>query len=143
MGITVCYSESLRRGFPSDLRRQKSTEDKMKSAFIWIVFLACVSVGLSAPAILDCRCLTLNKNVRFEYIDNVLELEPRPYCSRKEVIVKLKDGTSRCLDPKEKFTKAVLLTKRLQDVRNAMKKNASLRSTIAPTTVQASTLNSR
>ncbi|XP_034532595.1 C-X-C motif chemokine 11-1-like isoform X2 [Notolabrus celidotus] len=82
----------------------------------------------------DCRCLAMNKNVRFAQIHDVEVLAIRPYCNHEEVIVTLKDGTRRCLNPKEKFTQALVKTKKLQVVLSLMRKSATSASTMAPTT---------
>uniref|UniRef100_A0A8C2ZIU7 Chemokine interleukin-8-like domain-containing protein n=1 Tax=Cyclopterus lumpus TaxID=8103 RepID=A0A8C2ZIU7_CYCLU len=76
-----------------------------------VVLLACATiyVNFSISAILNCRCVKTSTAVNASLIHRVEELEPRPYCNRKEVIVVLKDGSSRCLDPKGRFAKAVLL----------------------------------
>ncbi|XP_020496020.1 permeability factor 2 [Labrus bergylta] len=79
----------------------------MKTAIFCLVFLACTSICFSTP-ILDCRCFGYHKNVRVKRIADVEVLEPNPYCSKKEVIVKLTTGGSLCLNPSSEFTKLVL-----------------------------------
>uniref|UniRef100_A0A3Q2VIM1 Chemokine interleukin-8-like domain-containing protein n=1 Tax=Haplochromis burtoni TaxID=8153 RepID=A0A3Q2VIM1_HAPBU len=44
------------------------------------------------------------KSVKIALIAQLKVDEPRPYCNRREVIVTLKDGSERCLDPQSKFT---------------------------------------
>ncbi|XP_041635187.1 growth-regulated alpha protein-like [Cheilinus undulatus] len=107
----------------------------MRTAIICIIFLACASVCFSAP-ILDCRCPRANKNVRVANIEDVQILDPRPYCQKLEVIVTLKTGGSRCLDPREAFTQAIMKAKRLSMVRALMKRNTiNLSTTTLLTTV--------
>ncbi|CAJ1085982.1 C-X-C motif chemokine 10-like isoform X1 [Xyrichtys novacula] len=111
----------------------------MNTASVCVVFLACASICFSKP-ILDCRCVSSNKNVKFDLIDAVQVLPSRPYCNREEVIAKLKDGTSMCLDPKERFTKAVVKTKQRTQILRALRRSiTSTVSTPASSTVQSTT----
>ncbi|XP_034413076.1 permeability factor 2-like [Cyclopterus lumpus] len=93
-----------------------------------VVLLACATMCTS-KSILNCRCVKTSTAVNASLIHRVEELEPRPYCNRKEVIVVLKDGSSRCLDPKGRFAKAVLLITHMKRVFHANKMNT----TAAPT----------
>uniref|UniRef100_UPI0037E95D69 interleukin-8-like n=1 Tax=Semicossyphus pulcher TaxID=241346 RepID=UPI0037E95D69 len=107
----------------------------MKTAIFCIIFFTCGSV-FSAPALLTCRCIATNKNVRIARIADVDVRNPRPYCNMVEVIVKLIDGTSLCLDPREKFTQAIIKIKKMQLLKNS----AGLRTTTAPAAVEPPTL---
>uniref|UniRef100_A0A3Q0RPW8 Chemokine interleukin-8-like domain-containing protein n=1 Tax=Amphilophus citrinellus TaxID=61819 RepID=A0A3Q0RPW8_AMPCI len=86
---------------------------KTSLAIQCIVLLACMLINITYhfqlfPVIPKCRCLTTSKPVNPSLITGVQEFGPRPYCNKRQVIVTLKDGTERCLDPEAKFTKAVL-----------------------------------
>ncbi|XP_059210746.1 growth-regulated alpha protein-like [Centropristis striata] len=95
----------------------------MNPATQCIVLLACAVVCTSA--ILRCRCAATVKAVKPSLIADVEEYKPGPYCNKTEVVVKLKDNSTRCLDPKGKFTQAVLRTVRVQKERMAAEKNST------------------
>ncbi|XP_026208436.1 growth-regulated alpha protein-like [Anabas testudineus] len=80
----------------------------MKTALPRIVFLACMVICFSAlsanRSILQCRCVKKGEMVDPSQIVNIKVNKPSSYCSRKEVIVQLKNYTSACLDPKGLFT---------------------------------------
>ncbi|XP_034532590.1 permeability factor 2-like isoform X2 [Notolabrus celidotus] len=86
----------------------------MRTASICLIFLACASVCFSMPTVCCHQCLAMNKNVRFTQIRDVEVLAPSPPCNHKKVIVTLKDGTRRCLNPNAKFTQALLKTKKIR-----------------------------
>uniref|UniRef100_A0A3Q1IHI4 C-X-C motif chemokine n=1 Tax=Anabas testudineus TaxID=64144 RepID=A0A3Q1IHI4_ANATE len=81
---------------------------KMKTALTRIVLLACMVICFSAlsasKSIFQCRCVKISKMVNPSQIVDIKVNEPSSYCSRKEVIVQLKDNISACLDPKAPFT---------------------------------------
>ncbi|XP_015230948.1 PREDICTED: alveolar macrophage chemotactic factor-like [Cyprinodon variegatus] len=83
---------------------------RMNSAIQFIVLLACISICTSA-SIKNCHCVKTVEAVRPKLIAHVREHKPRPYCSKHEVIVILKDKSKLCLDPDSEFTKRVLETK--------------------------------
>uniref|UniRef100_A0A3Q2E6A2 Alveolar macrophage chemotactic factor-like n=1 Tax=Cyprinodon variegatus TaxID=28743 RepID=A0A3Q2E6A2_CYPVA len=78
----------------------------MNSAIQFIVLLACISICIK-----NCHCVKTVEAVRPKLIAHVREHKPRPYCSKHEVIVILKDKSKLCLDPDSEFTKRVLETK--------------------------------
>ncbi|XP_047242619.1 growth-regulated alpha protein-like [Girardinichthys multiradiatus] len=84
----------------------------MNPAIQCIVLLACISICSSA-AIKNCQCVRTSLAIRRYLIIDVKEEPPRPYCSRSEVIVTLKDKRKVCLDPKSQFTKILLQTSRM------------------------------
>ncbi|XP_051285181.1 C-X-C motif chemokine 9 [Dicentrarchus labrax] len=79
----------------------------MKTVIQCLVLLACASLYTS-QIIADCQCVKTIKGVNFSLIADVKEYGIRPYCNKKEVVVILKDQSSRCLDPKQKSTKVLL-----------------------------------
>ncbi|XP_059211200.1 growth-regulated alpha protein-like [Centropristis striata] len=103
----------------------------MNPAIQCIILLACAVICTSAS---KCRCAATVKGVKPSLIADVEEYKPRPYCNKREVIIKLKDNSMRCLDPKEKFTQAVLRTILVQRVKAQMN-SSSLNA--AATTVSA------
>ncbi|XP_026208432.1 C-X-C motif chemokine 6-like [Anabas testudineus] len=77
----------------------------MKTALPRIVLLACMVICVSASrTILQCRCVKTSKVVNPSQIVDIKVNELSSYCSRKEVIVQLKDNISMCLDPQAPFT---------------------------------------
>ncbi|XP_005751124.1 C-X-C motif chemokine 3-like isoform X2 [Pundamilia nyererei] len=98
---------------------------KTSVAIQCIVLLACMALCTSL-IIPRCRCLNTSKSVRGP-ITEVKVDEPRPYCNRREVIVTLKDGSERCLDPQSKFT--IMLLEKLNQMKNT---------TVSPYTTTAS-----
>uniref|UniRef100_A0A3P9ITR7 Chemokine interleukin-8-like domain-containing protein n=1 Tax=Oryzias latipes TaxID=8090 RepID=A0A3P9ITR7_ORYLA len=58
--------------------------------------------------VLKCQCLRTSKTVQPSLIKKVQEFPPRPYCSKLEIIITLKNNVKVCLDPTHKFAKAVL-----------------------------------
>nr|XP_046235819.1 C-X-C motif chemokine 19 isoform X1 [Scatophagus argus] len=102
----------------------------MNTAVHYIVFLACASICTS-QAIIRCRCIKTMKTIKPSLIADVVEYGPRPYCNRHEVIVTLRDGSLRCLDPTQKFTKAVLQTIKKQREARAAKMNKARSTTTA------------
>uniref|UniRef100_A0A3P9IU55 Chemokine interleukin-8-like domain-containing protein n=1 Tax=Oryzias latipes TaxID=8090 RepID=A0A3P9IU55_ORYLA len=63
--------------------------------------------------VLKCQCLRTSKTVQPSLIKKVQEFPPRPYCSKLEIIVTLKNNVKVCLDPTHKFAKAVLQSRRV------------------------------
>ncbi|XP_049425475.1 interleukin-8-like [Epinephelus fuscoguttatus] len=107
----------------------------MNTAIQCIIFLAC-AVTCSSTTIVDCRCLKTSKSVKLSLILDVVVFNPRPHCSKKEVIVKYKNKTSECLQPDTKYTNAVLRTIQKQKADLAAKMNAtSLKTSTEPATV--------
>ncbi|KAL6118455.1 uncharacterized protein ACO6RY_03253 [Pungitius sinensis] len=79
----------------------------MNTATQCIILLACAAVCTSSTPILNCRCVKTIRAVPASLIARLETLPPRPYCNKKELIVVLKDGSSKCLDPNGKFAKAI------------------------------------
>lgn len=107
----------------------------MKTAIQCIVLLACAAV--CAAVIKNCQCLNTSKAVKPSLIAGVKEYRPRPYCDKHEVIVILKDKSSRCLDPTHNFTKAVLQTMKMQKAKHAAKMNTTATPKTATVSVTA------
>uniref|UniRef100_A0A669CUU0 Chemokine interleukin-8-like domain-containing protein n=1 Tax=Oreochromis niloticus TaxID=8128 RepID=A0A669CUU0_ORENI len=82
---------------------------KTSAAIQCIVLLACMfNINyhfLCFPGPPRCRCVKTSKSVRIALITQLKVDEPHPHCDRREVIVTLKDGHERCLDPESKFTR--------------------------------------
>nr|XP_020475391.1 growth-regulated alpha protein-like [Monopterus albus] len=89
------------------LKRFQIFKTKMNIATQCIILLVCTAIGSSAT-IKRCQCLSPKKFIDPCLIDSVKVSDPRPYCRNKEVIVTLRNQRTRCLDPKENFTKNVL-----------------------------------
>ncbi|TMS02186.1 growth-regulated alpha protein [Larimichthys crocea] len=107
----------------------------MTSAVQCIIILACTAILTSAAgSIKTCRCLNPGTGVRvpFANIVSAAEYLPRPYCNKKEVIITLTNGPSKCLDPAERFTNAVL--RRLK-ARDAVKNTLASKATTVPETM--------
>ncbi|XP_039901040.1 permeability factor 2-like isoform X6 [Simochromis diagramma] len=99
---------------------------KTSVAIQCIVLLACMALCTSY-VIPRCRCLNTSNSVKIALIAQLKVDEPRPYCNRREVIVTLKDGSERCLDPQSKFT--IMLLEKLNQMKNT---------TVSPYTTTAS-----
>uniref|UniRef100_A0A3P9H531 Chemokine interleukin-8-like domain-containing protein n=1 Tax=Oryzias latipes TaxID=8090 RepID=A0A3P9H531_ORYLA len=84
----------------------------MKLVIQSIILLVCGVVCNSA--ILKCQCLRTSKTVQPSLIKKVQEFPPRPYCSKLEIIITLKNNVKVCLDPTHKFAKAVLESTKVQ-----------------------------
>uniref|UniRef100_A0A8C6PPY0 Chemokine interleukin-8-like domain-containing protein n=1 Tax=Nothobranchius furzeri TaxID=105023 RepID=A0A8C6PPY0_NOTFU len=69
------------------------------------------SLHASPSAALQVRVMQpeISLAVNPKMIVEVRVLKPRPYCSKCEVIVTLKDKRSKCLDPESQFTKFLRL----------------------------------
>uniref|UniRef100_A0A669E9G9 Chemokine interleukin-8-like domain-containing protein n=1 Tax=Oreochromis niloticus TaxID=8128 RepID=A0A669E9G9_ORENI len=92
-----------------DPQKLKSFKMKKSVAIQCIVLLACMAFCTSLGKFIPrCRCLKTSKSVWIALIAQLKVDEPRPHCNRREVIVTLKDGSERCLDPESKFTKTLL-----------------------------------
>ncbi|XP_035531274.1 C-X-C motif chemokine 9 [Morone saxatilis] len=106
----------------------------MKTVIQCIIFLACAALYTSQinPY---CQCVKTIKGVNFSLIADVKEYGIRPYCNRREVIVILNDEKSRCLDPKQRFTKALLLRMRTKKANAAKMNTTSPRTTTVPSRV--------
>uniref|UniRef100_A0A8C6PSI3 Chemokine interleukin-8-like domain-containing protein n=1 Tax=Nothobranchius furzeri TaxID=105023 RepID=A0A8C6PSI3_NOTFU len=79
-----------------------------------VILITCVVICNSASKSLKtCQCVKTRTGVNLSLISEVREYEPHPYCSKHEVIVILKDKSSRCLDPESNFTKAILRTQHM------------------------------
>ncbi|XP_026208430.1 platelet basic protein-like isoform X2 [Anabas testudineus] len=76
----------------------------MKTALPRIVLLACMVMCVTVNAILQCQCIKTSEMVNPSQIVDIKVNEPSSYCSRKEVIVQLKNNISMCLDAKAPFT---------------------------------------
>uniref|UniRef100_A0A669F495 Chemokine interleukin-8-like domain-containing protein n=1 Tax=Oreochromis niloticus TaxID=8128 RepID=A0A669F495_ORENI len=88
---------------------------KTSAAIQCIVLLACMalctSLGkcvLSDYGGLGVYLCSLKGSVRIALITQLKVDEPHPHCDRREVIVTLKDGHERCLDPESKFTRYLI-----------------------------------
>ncbi|KAM8900246.1 growth-regulated protein homolog gamma-like [Spinachia spinachia] len=110
----------------------------MDTATRCIVLLACVAVCASSTPILNCRCVKYSQAVKAVLIAHVSQLAPRSYCNRTELIVTLKDGTSRCVNPDGDFGKKLLEFYRAQRARHRNKT-----STTGPKTTATSTASAR
>uniref|UniRef100_A0A3Q3M4W2 Chemokine (C-X-C motif) ligand 11, duplicate 5 n=1 Tax=Mastacembelus armatus TaxID=205130 RepID=A0A3Q3M4W2_9TELE len=77
----------------------------MNVAVQCMILLVCMGLSIKS-----CQCVKMSKSVQPSLIADVKVYNPRPYCSSQEVIAVLKDKSLRCLDPKGKFTQAVLQT---------------------------------
>ncbi|XP_040886700.1 growth-regulated alpha protein-like [Toxotes jaculatrix] len=97
----------------------------MNIAIHFIVLLAC-TVLCSSTVIKSCQCLKTSRSVDVSTISDVKVYNVRPYCSKKEVIVTLKDQRSRCLDPQSKFTQAVVKTMQILRAQQALKMNTTV-----------------
>uniref|UniRef100_A0A3B3HY37 Chemokine interleukin-8-like domain-containing protein n=1 Tax=Oryzias latipes TaxID=8090 RepID=A0A3B3HY37_ORYLA len=84
--------------------------------------------------ILKCHCLRTSKTVQPSLIKKVQEFLPRPYCSKLEIIVTLKNNVKVCLDPTHKFAKAVL-----QSIKVKSERQAEVRTMGSTTTTTAAT----
>uniref|UniRef100_A0A3B4ZC96 C-X-C motif chemokine 2-like n=1 Tax=Stegastes partitus TaxID=144197 RepID=A0A3B4ZC96_9TELE len=84
-----------------------------------IILLACIAIYciycradylycLLLPAVTRCLCNKPIQAVNSSLIAQVTPYEPRAYCNKQEVIVTLKNGTTKCLDPGSAFTKKLL-----------------------------------
>uniref|UniRef100_A0A3P9ITS4 Chemokine interleukin-8-like domain-containing protein n=1 Tax=Oryzias latipes TaxID=8090 RepID=A0A3P9ITS4_ORYLA len=74
-----------------------------------LIMLLLTPLSLFLPAfVLKCQCLRTSKTVQPSLIKKVQEFPPRPYCSKLEIIITLKNNVKVCLDPTHKFAKAVL-----------------------------------
>ncbi|XP_030609964.1 permeability factor 2-like [Archocentrus centrarchus] len=104
---------------------------KTSLAIQCIILLACMAFCTSL-VIPKCRCLTTSKPVNPSLITGVQEFGPRPYCNKRQVIVTLKDGTERCLDPEAKFTTAVL--RRMKELKSGDHITVSQQTTTAAPT---------
>ncbi|XP_071315316.1 interleukin-8b.3 [Trachinotus anak] len=106
----------------------------MNTAIQCIILLACMAMCSSTPMI-RCQCPKTSKIVDPSLIISAKVINPRPYCSTKEVIVTMKDQTLRCLDPKEKFTKKILEVMRKQMAIRKMNNTArqTVRATVSTT----------
>lgn len=82
----------------------------MNSAIKCMFLLACINLCAS-HTIFGCRCVRTTTFVKVALIADITAYPVRPYCNRPEVIVKMKDGGLRCLDPGHKFTQAALQAK--------------------------------
>uniref|UniRef100_A0A3Q2D133 Chemokine interleukin-8-like domain-containing protein n=1 Tax=Cyprinodon variegatus TaxID=28743 RepID=A0A3Q2D133_CYPVA len=81
----------------------------MNPSFQCILLLACITITILPMR--RCRCPNpkqIPKAINLTLIADVIQYKPRPYCNRYEVIVTLKNKTKTCLDPKSKFTIALL-----------------------------------
>nr|XP_055056013.1 C-X-C motif chemokine 11-6-like [Misgurnus anguillicaudatus] len=85
------------------------------------VFLAClVAVGVNGQDRSSRgRCLCADKGVNMVLVKNIQKVEiipPSPSCSKQEIIVTLKNGARKCMNPESKFTKNIIksLAKRSQ-----------------------------
>nr|XP_023010234.2 interleukin-8-like [Maylandia zebra] len=107
---------------------------KTSVAIQCIVLLACMALCTSL-IIPRCRCLKTSKFVRGP-ITEVKVDEPRAYCNRREVIVTLKDGSERCLDPQSKFT--IMLLEKLRQKKSQHKTTVSPQTTTSSATVSNS-----
>ncbi|XP_026018113.1 growth-regulated alpha protein-like [Astatotilapia calliptera] len=107
---------------------------KTSVAIQCIVLLACMALCTS-HFIPRCRCLKPSKSVRGP-ITEVTVHEPRPYCNRREVIVTLKDGSERCLDPQSKFI--IMLLEKLRQKKSQHKTTVSPQTTTSSATVSNS-----
>ncbi|MED6266427.1 hypothetical protein CHARACLAT_002065 [Characodon lateralis] len=93
----------------------------MNSAIQCIVLLACIAICTSA-SIRNCQCVKTTQAVNPALIADVRVHEPRPYCSKHEVIIILKDKSQVCLNPESDFTKVVLnIMKRLKTIADKKK----------------------
>ncbi|XP_008284616.1 C-X-C motif chemokine 2-like [Stegastes partitus] len=86
-----------------------------------IILLACIAICSSVP-VTRCLCNKPIQAVNSSLIAQVTPYEPRAYCNKQEVIVTLKNGTTKCLDPGSAFTKK-LLQVRQQNMARANKVN--------------------
>ncbi|XP_056225536.1 interleukin-8-like [Seriola aureovittata] len=109
----------------------------MNTAIQCIVLLACVVI-CSSTSIKRCQCVNTKKQMDPKLIADVKVYKPRPYCSKTEVIVSLKDNNLMCLDPEDRFTKTILIVMKMQKARRAAKMNNTVPNTI---TAEATTPN--
>ncbi|XP_076581638.1 C-X-C motif chemokine 11-6-like [Chaetodon auriga] len=107
----------------------------MKTAIQCIILLACAAI--CTAVIKNCQCLNTSRAVKPSLIADVREYRPRPYCNKHEVIVILKDKSSRCLNPNHRFTQAVLQTIQMQKAKQAAKMNTTAKPKTATVSVTA------
>ncbi|XP_039901043.1 growth-regulated alpha protein-like [Simochromis diagramma] len=108
---------------------------KTSVAIQCIVLLACMALCTSL-IIPRCRCLKTSKSVKIALIAQLKVDEPRQYCNRREVIVTLKNGSERCLDPQSKFT--IMLLEKLRQKKSQHKTTVSPQTTTSSATVSNS-----
>ncbi|KAK5620549.1 hypothetical protein CRENBAI_022278 [Crenichthys baileyi] len=101
----------------------------MNPAIQCIVLLACISICSSA-AIKKCQCVRTSQAIHPSLIIDVTETPPRPYCSRSEVIVILKDKRKVCLDPKSQFTRILLTSRTIKASQNHSKTTTAATSSV-------------
>eukprot|EP00064_Thunnus_orientalis_P011425 superscaffoldBa00001651_g11456 len=92
-----------------------------------IVLLACASICTSRVIMTSCQCVKTNKTVDLSRIADIKVYNPRPHCSKQEIIAVLRQGagfTSRCLDPNEELVQAIVKTVKLQKMQQAAKMNS-------------------
>ncbi|XP_038126214.1 C-X-C motif chemokine 9-like [Cyprinodon tularosa] len=107
----------------------------MNPSFQCILLLACITITIcNSIPMTRCRCPNpkqIPKAINRTLIADVIQYKPRPYCNRYEVIVTLKNKTKTCLDPKSKFTIALLQAKERME---ANRKKHSMKITAATPT---------
>ncbi|XP_038587390.1 permeability factor 2-like isoform X3 [Micropterus salmoides] len=108
----------------------------MNTTIQCIILLACTAICTSAT-IKRCHCVKTISKVNRSLITDVKEIDPLPYCNKKEVIVTLKDNSQRCLDPNGRFTKGYLQWKRAARVEK-IKTTSPETATVSATAVQTS-----
>ncbi|XP_028998971.1 growth-regulated alpha protein-like [Betta splendens] len=72
----------------------------MKAVIQCLFLLMCMSLCMSAP-ILRCRCLNTQNRVQETEIVKIQVIEPTSYCNKTQIIIKLKNGKSVCLNPEK------------------------------------------
>ncbi|KAK2862988.1 hypothetical protein Q5P01_002521 [Channa striata] len=105
----------------------------MPTSMQCIILLTCMGI-CSSTTIRTCRCLKPVRSVRFDLVTEVRSIPVRPYCSKEEVIVQLKNNGLLCLEPKFQWTRVFL--QRWEKMKN----NPSPNKTTATTTTLTATL---
>uniref|UniRef100_A0A3B4WWW0 Chemokine interleukin-8-like domain-containing protein n=1 Tax=Seriola lalandi dorsalis TaxID=1841481 RepID=A0A3B4WWW0_SERLL len=82
------------------------------TSVIKVALIIIISVG-GFYTIKRCQCVNTKKQTDPKLIADVKVYKPRPYCSKTEVIVSLKDNNLMCLDPEDRFTKTILIVMKM------------------------------
>ncbi|KAM7366392.1 hypothetical protein PAMP_015835 [Pampus punctatissimus] len=85
-----------------------------------VLLLASITMCISAVIRIDCKCIKTNNSVDPSRIKDLTRYHPRPYCNKQEIIVLLKDGRERCLNPNVEFIQKTMRQWEIMKKRAAM-----------------------
>ncbi|XP_029931422.1 uncharacterized protein LOC115376095 isoform X1 [Myripristis murdjan] len=105
------------------------------TVLLLLCITACILQKKGDVAAQRCRCIALSRSLTRATVARIVSVKtspPNPFCDKTEIIVILKDGISRCLDPSTDFTKRLL-----QKISEKQKSSSSVQMT---TTSPSSTL---